>query len=239
MLPSIPLSPLGGEIADAHDKAAVARRLKFAEIFVQLVAAAGFYFSSLALLYAALFGLGCIAALFGPIKYGILPDHLKAEELISGNALVEGATFAAIVCGLLVGGYAAAEAREPWTVVAQLVIFAAACYGASLFIPATGVGAPGLKVDFNLWTSTRTVLRELKNDDRQWVARDRGELVLDGRRDHARLGPGRHQVARRRRRRSRDRDQFLLRRRHRRRDRCSPRRSRTAASSSRRRRSCC
>jgi acyl-[acyl-carrier-protein]-phospholipid O-acyltransferase/long-chain-fatty-acid--[acyl-carrier-protein] ligase len=170
VLPSIALSSLGGEIADAHDKGVVARRLKLAEIFVQLLAAAGFYFSSLELLYASLFGLGCIAALFGPIKYGILPDHLKAEELIYGNALVEGATFAAIVCGLLVGGYAAAEAREPWTVVAQLVIFAAACYGASLFIPATGVGAPGLKVDFNLWSSTRTVLRELKSDDRQWVA---------------------------------------------------------------------
>ncbi|MGD1038177.1 MAG: acyl-[ACP]--phospholipid O-acyltransferase [Roseiarcus sp.] len=169
VLPSIPLSPLGGEIADAHDKAAVARRLKFVEIFVQLVAAAGFYFSSLELLYAALFGLGCIAALFGPIKYGILPDHLKAEELISGNALVEGATFAAIICGLVVGGYAAAQGREPWTVVAQLMVVAAACYGASLFIPPTGIGAPNLKIDFNLWTATRSILRELKADDRQWV----------------------------------------------------------------------
>jgi acyl-[acyl-carrier-protein]-phospholipid O-acyltransferase/long-chain-fatty-acid--[acyl-carrier-protein] ligase len=169
VLPSIPLSPLGGEIADAHDKAAVARKLKFAEIFVQLVAAAGFYFSSLELLYLALFGLGCISALFGPIKYGILPDHLKAEELISGNALVEGATFAAIICGLVVGGYAAAEGRAAWTVVAQLVVVAAACYGASLFIPATGIGAPNLKVDFNLWTATRSILRELRADDRQWV----------------------------------------------------------------------
>ncbi len=169
VLPSIPLSPLGGEIADAHDKAAVARRLKFVEIFVQLVAAAGFYFSSLELLYAALFGLGCISALFGPIKYGILPDHLKAEELISGNALVEGATFAAIICGLVVGGYAAAEGRAAWTVVAQLVVVAAACYGASLFIPATGVGAPNLRIDFNLWTATRSILRELRADDRQWV----------------------------------------------------------------------
>ena len=82
ILPSIPLSPIGGEFADAHDKAAVAQRLKLVEIFVQLVAAAGFWFSSLELLYLALFGLGCVSALFGPIKYGILPDHLKAEELI-------------------------------------------------------------------------------------------------------------------------------------------------------------
>jgi acyl-[acyl-carrier-protein]-phospholipid O-acyltransferase/long-chain-fatty-acid--[acyl-carrier-protein] ligase len=169
VLPSIVLSPIGGEFADAHDKAAVARRLKFAEIFVQLIAAAGFYFSSLALLYLALFGLGCIAALFGPIKYGILPDHLKPEELIAGNALVEGATFAAIICGLVVGGYAAAEGREPWTVVAQLVVVAAACYAAALFIPATGVGAPGLKVDLNPWRAISAVLRELRADDRQWV----------------------------------------------------------------------
>ena len=169
VLPSIPLSPIGGEIADAHDKATVARRLKFAEIFVQLVAAAGFWFSSLELLYLALFGLGCIAALFGPIKYGILPDHLRAEELISGNALVEGATFAAILFGLVVGGWAAAEGRAAWSVVAQLVVVASACYAASLFIPATGVGAPGLKVDYNPWTATRKVLGELRADDRQWV----------------------------------------------------------------------
>ena len=57
----------------------IARRLKFAEIFVQAIAAAGFVLSSLSLLYVALFGLGCIAALFGPIKYGILPDHLQAR----------------------------------------------------------------------------------------------------------------------------------------------------------------
>ena len=105
VLPSIPLSPIGGEIADASDKAKIARRLKLAEIFVQAIAAAGFVAGSLPLLYLALFGLGCIAALFGPIKYGILPDHLAPSELIAGNALVEGATFAAIIAGLALGGF--------------------------------------------------------------------------------------------------------------------------------------
>jgi len=85
ILPAIPLSALGGEIADSHDKALIARRLKFAEIFVQMISAAGFALASPTLLYLALFGLGVIAALFGPIKYGILPDHLQREELVSGN----------------------------------------------------------------------------------------------------------------------------------------------------------
>src|SRR5579863_9064835 len=62
VLPSIPLSPIGGEIADANDKAKIARLLKLFEIFVQAVAAAGFLLSSLNLLYLALFGLGVIAA---------------------------------------------------------------------------------------------------------------------------------------------------------------------------------
>ncbi|MBV8105583.1 MAG: acyl-[ACP]--phospholipid O-acyltransferase [Hyphomicrobiales bacterium] len=170
VLPAIPLSALGGEIADSHDKAVVARRLKLAEIGVQLIAAAGFVFSSLALLYVALFGLGCIAALFGPIKYGILPDHLRREELISGNALVEGATFAAIICGLIVGGFAAAEGRSGFSVVTQLMAVALACYAAARFIPPTGVGAPGLKVDPNVFASTWRVIAEVRADDRQWVA---------------------------------------------------------------------
>ena len=56
--------------------------------------------------------LGVIAALFGPIKYGILPDHLETKELPAGNALVEGATFLAILCGLIVGGYGVYQAMN-------------------------------------------------------------------------------------------------------------------------------
>ncbi len=170
VLPAIPLSALGGEIADSHDKALVAQRLKLSEIGVQAVAAAGFVLSSPALLYVALFGLGCIAALFGPIKYGILPDHLRRDELVSANALVEGATFAAIICGLIVGGFAAAEGRSPAGVVAQLMIVALACYGTARFIPPTGVGAPGLKVHKNVLASTWRIISEVRADDRQWVA---------------------------------------------------------------------
>ncbi len=170
VLPSIPLSALGGEIADSNDKAFVARRLKFAEIGVQMIAAAGFVLSSLTLLYVALFGLGCIAALFGPIKYGILPDHLPREELVSANALVEGATFAAIILGLVVGGFAAAEGRSAASVVTQLMVVAFACYASARFIPPTGVGAPGLSVHRNVFASTWQVIREVRADDRQWVA---------------------------------------------------------------------
>ncbi len=167
--PTLVLSGLGGELADSHDKAFIARRLKFAEIFVQMIAAAGFVFASLPLLYAALFGLGIIAALFGPIKYGILPDHLKTEELPSGNALVEGATFLAILLGLMVGGYAASHDRAASIVVLQLMVIAVACWLTSRFIPATGIASPKLRIERNIFTSTARLLRDLNRDRRLWV----------------------------------------------------------------------
>jgi acyl-[acyl-carrier-protein]-phospholipid O-acyltransferase/long-chain-fatty-acid--[acyl-carrier-protein] ligase len=168
MLPSIFLSALGGEWADAHDKALIARRLKFAEIFVQMIAAAGFALASLPLLYAALVGLGIIAALFTPVKYGILPDHLAREELPAGNALVEGATFVAILCGIMFGGYAASHDRSSLGVTLQLMAIAGLCYGASLFIPPTRAGAPGLRADLNIFRSTWHCVVELKLDPRIW-----------------------------------------------------------------------
>lgn len=168
ILPSIFLSALGGQIADAHDKALIARRLKFGEIFVQMIAAAGFWFASITLLYTALFGLGVIAALFGPIKYGILPDHLKTKELPAGNALVEGATFAAILLGLIVGAYAAAQPSTSLNVILQLMVVALACWLCSRYIPSTGAASPGLKIEANIFASTWHMVRDLRTQKNLW-----------------------------------------------------------------------
>src|SRR5690606_18460931 len=97
------LSALGGEVADRYDKALVAQRLKLCEIAVALVAITGFVLHSVPVLFVALFGFGVIGSLFGPIKYGILPDLLRRSELPGANALVEGATFMAILLGTIVG----------------------------------------------------------------------------------------------------------------------------------------
>ena len=79
------LSALGGELADKFDKAVVAERVKFAEIGVALIACTGFLLHSVPVLFLALALFGIVGALFGPVKYGILPDHLKSEELSAGN----------------------------------------------------------------------------------------------------------------------------------------------------------
>jgi MFS family permease len=161
-LPSILLSALAGDIADAHDKAAVARALKFAEIFVQILAAAGIWLACLPLLYVALFGLGVIATLFGPVKYGLLPDHLKRHELVAGNALVESATFLAILFGLIAGALAVNRNVPPQAIAFLLMIIALASFATSWFIPPTGVAAPGLRIRANVVASTVVLLGELR-----------------------------------------------------------------------------
>jgi MFS family permease len=168
MVPSLVLSGLGGELADAHDKAWLARRLKFAEILVQMLAAAGLWLSSLPLLYTALFGLGVISALFGPLKYGILPDLLATDELLAGNALVEAATFIAIFLGLIAGGLSA-KGRAPEGTVLQLMVIAIACFAASLFIPSTARGAPDLRANRNVLASTFALIGEVARDATLWT----------------------------------------------------------------------
>src|SRR5262249_9200732 len=122
------LSALGGELADRYDKARVAQWLKFVEIFVAALAVFGYAGASLPILFAALFGFGILAALFGPIKYGILPDHLRREQLPAGNALVEGATFVAILLGTIAGGLAAHSGGETAPFAALVIGFSVACW---------------------------------------------------------------------------------------------------------------
>jgi acyl-[acyl-carrier-protein]-phospholipid O-acyltransferase/long-chain-fatty-acid--[acyl-carrier-protein] ligase len=162
------LSAFGGELADRFDKALVARRLKLAEIGAALIAVAGFALNSLPLLFAALFLFGLIGALFGPIKYGILPDHLRREELPAGNALIEGATFLAILLGTIAGGVAMKGGGDARLLAVAMVLMALSCWGASLFIPATPRAAPDLALDPNLIASTIRLLGELWAETRLW-----------------------------------------------------------------------
>jgi acyl-[acyl-carrier-protein]-phospholipid O-acyltransferase/long-chain-fatty-acid--[acyl-carrier-protein] ligase len=162
------LSALGGELADRYDKAKVAQRLKFSEIGIALIAVLGFALNSVPLLFLVLFLFGVVAALFGPIKYGILPDHLARSELPAGNALIEGATFIAILLGTICGGIAAKDGGDAVQFSLLMIVFSLLCWGASLLIPPTGEGAPHLTLHKNVLVSTVGLLNFLREDPRLW-----------------------------------------------------------------------
>jgi acyl-[acyl-carrier-protein]-phospholipid O-acyltransferase / long-chain-fatty-acid--[acyl-carrier-protein] ligase len=160
------VSALGGELADKYDKAAVAQKLKLAEIPIAGIAALGFLLHSVPLLFVALGLIGVIAALFGPVKYGILPDHLELKELPAGNALVEGATFLAILIGTIAGGLAAAKNGAGPIIATGVMGLAALAWLAAKLIPPTGAAAPGLEITRNPLVSTAALLRGLSADRR-------------------------------------------------------------------------
>lgn len=162
------LSALGGEMADRFDKAFVAQRLKLIEIVVAFIAVLGFFLHSVPILFIALALYGVIAALFGPIKYGILPDHLARSELPAGNALVEGATFIAILLGTIVGGLAARDGGDPAFFSLLMIVLAVMCWIASQFIPPTGEAAPTLAIRSNIAVSTYDLIKRLREDPRIW-----------------------------------------------------------------------
>ncbi len=163
------LSALGGELADRFDKGRMAERIKLAEIPVAGLAAVGFFLHSVPILLVTLGLFGIIAALFGPIKYGILPEKLETAELSAGNALVEGATFLAILAGTIGGGIAVAEAQSAGIVVVVIAALAIASWRFARAIPASGAAAPGISLTRNPWTSTIALLREIRSERRLWV----------------------------------------------------------------------
>ena len=169
MAPFFIVSALGGQLADRFDKAIIAEKLKRAEIPVALLGGAGFILHSVPLLFVALACYGIIGALFGPIKYGILPVHLETNELPAGNALVEGATFAAILMGTIGGALASSSGNAVWLMAGVSVGIAVLCWISSRFIPSTGEAEPTLIIDRNPVTSTTALLRDLKSDNRLWV----------------------------------------------------------------------
>lgn len=154
ILPFFILSATAGELADKLEKSQLIRKIKFAEILIMCTAALGFYLHNIPLLMAVLFLMGCQSALFGPVKFSILPQHLHNRELIGGNALVETGTFLAILSGTILGAQLVVSEQGRLWVSLTLISVAAAGYLTSCHIPKAKAAAPQTQVSFNILRAT-------------------------------------------------------------------------------------
>ncbi len=159
ILPFFIFSAFAGQLADKFEKSLLIRRIKLAEIGIMILASAGFFMEQAWFLILVLFITGIQSAFFGPVKYSILPQHLKESELIGGNALVEMGTFLAILIGTIIGGILAdfGAAGRGWVSVVLLLV---AVFGwlSSRKIPRAKAPVPDLKLSLNLFTETVRVL---------------------------------------------------------------------------------
>jgi 1-acyl-sn-glycerol-3-phosphate acyltransferase len=158
--PFMLFSATAGQIADKYEKSRLIRLVKIFEICIMVIGAIGFYRRDLVLLFVALGLMGVHSTLFGPVKYAILPQTLRSDELIGGNGLVEMGTFVAILLGEVLGGIVIAIKPDGRLYAgATAIAVAVAGYLVSRRIPVASAVAPDLKINWNPFTETARNLR--------------------------------------------------------------------------------
>jgi MFS family permease len=150
ILPFFLFSALAGQLADSTDKARIIRIVKTAEIVIMIGGAIGLILHNIPLLLAGLFAMGVHSSFFGPIKYAILPQHLKSDEVLGGTGLVEAGTYGAILLGTIAGGLLG---REHYNIAAAGVLLVAVLgWVTGRMVPAAPpeADAPPLKMDWHI-----------------------------------------------------------------------------------------
>ena len=159
IVPFFLFSALAGQFGEKYAKDRLIRLIKLGEIAIMIVAAIGFAFDHLALMLVALFAMGTHSALFGPVKYSILPQTLHEDELVGGNGLVEMGTFLSILAGTIGAGIMLSSGN--YTVIVSGVIISVAVLGyvASRAIPAAPADTPQLRLNWNIFSESWATLR--------------------------------------------------------------------------------
>ncbi|MEB3754767.1 MFS transporter [Acinetobacter sp. MD2(2019)] len=164
ILPYFIFSATAGQIADKYERAYLIRMIKRIEIVIMLIASVGFMTHQLWLLLLALFGMGVHSTFFGPIKYAILPDILKSDELMSGNALFQTGTSLAILFGMILGGAIISISHDNLIWVCVTVISIAVLgFISSKFILKQRTNEPDLKIDWNFFRTSWQTIQYAKN----------------------------------------------------------------------------
>ncbi|MFT3784520.1 MAG: MFS transporter [Nibricoccus sp.] len=156
ILPFVLVSGWAGYVSDVWDRHTFVRRLKTFEVFVMLGAAVALYYQSFYGMWAVIVALGVISALFGPLKYGLLPVYLKENELVAGNAWFEGGSFIAIVTGIIVGSKAATSVSERTWVAGLLFVLGVLGCATTYFLPAAPAAAKATVSPWSLKAFTRS-----------------------------------------------------------------------------------
>jgi len=154
ILPFFLFSALAGQFGEKFNKDALIRAIKIGEIVIMAVGATGFLTNHLELMLLALFAMGTHSALFGPVKYSIMPQALHDDELVGGNGLVEMGTFLAILAGTIGAGIMMSSTHY-----APVVAVAVLGYLASRSIPRAAASTPQLRLDWNIFTQSWATLR--------------------------------------------------------------------------------
>ena len=170
ILPFFLFSATAGQIADKYEKSRIIRLVKVFEIGIMLFASAGFFLHNIWLLGTALFMMGMHSTLFGPVKYSYLPQHLKENELIGGNGMVEMGSFVAILLGQVLGAWLATITHHEAFTSITILLIAALGYSTSRGVPNSPAADSTLKINWNPITETIKNVKLIWGQQQIWLA---------------------------------------------------------------------
>lgn len=172
ILPYLLFSGIAGQITDLNEKSSLMRKIKLFEIGIMALAAVGFITGSYFFLLFILFLMGVQSTFFGPAKYAILPQHLKENEIVGGNALVEMGTFVAILLGTIGAGIIMEFDSYITIVTIAVLTFAAIGYFFSRGIPEAPAPSENTdhKINWNIFSSTWDVVKTVKAQPNIYLA---------------------------------------------------------------------
>jgi MFS family permease len=127
-IPFILFSMTGGYFADRYSKRSVTIGTKLLELLVMAFTILALYLHNIPMECASVFLISMEAALFGPSKYGLLPELLPENRLSWGNGVIELGTFVASISATMAAGIMAERYRGHETVAGWL-LFAFTCFG--------------------------------------------------------------------------------------------------------------
>ena len=174
IFPFFILSALAGQLADMRDKAKIIRTVKMCEIGLMMIGAMGLYLAwrgimvhslAIPLLLLALFLTGVQSTFLGPIKYAILPQHLKRDEVLAGTGLVEAGTYVAILAGTILAGWIPVE----WAA-GGIIVTAIAGYFTSRQVPDAPARAKEEKLDWHILRASIVLIRNTMHDKQIFYA---------------------------------------------------------------------
>ncbi len=134
------LAPWAGEIADTHPKA----RVLLVANLIKAAGAALLLVNINPIIAYSIVGIG--AAIYNPVKYGILPELADHNYLVKANSLMEGSTILAILSGMLVGAKVADHSTQA-ALVGCIMVFVISAF-LTYFLPAGTIrtAAKGSKI---------------------------------------------------------------------------------------------
>jgi len=164
ILPFFLFSPIAGQIADKLEKSKLIRWIKALEVIIMGLAAVAILMNNISLMMLLLFLMGLQSAIFGPVKFALLPQHLNDDELVGGNGLVEMGTFLAILTGTITAGiFFGFEQAEYW-IAGGFIFFALAGLLSSQYIPRAAANNPNLKINWNPFTELVNTLKQAQEN---------------------------------------------------------------------------